>query len=477
MYALEIKDLGFIYKSWGPNKNSKIFDKLCLKIGKGTHCLILARPEGGKTSFSRIVNGLIPKFIEGNIEGSILVNSKNIFEKECYELIEDICYVSQNPSEMFIMTTVENEIAFPLESLGLDKEKIKTIVERELINWGLTHLAKASPAELSGGEKKRLALATSFAVNPSIYVLDEAYDDLDSSWRALLSKRIKESDRTFIVLSARYLTQFDDTFESYYQLRNQNIFSYSKEEAINDFTHKNINHYLNTLNLKHAEKSLVKTSRLAVSNLKETRKRKSVDNEIPFNLCCDNFEVKSNEIIRLIGDNGSGKSTLSRILCGLDDYREGKILINNQPSDSSLLNLNVGYLFQNPDYQIFLPTVYEELAWGLNNNNKYSIKQIKEKVSNVANLFDLNLEDTPSTMSFALRKRLQAAVYYLLNRDFLILDELDGAMSYEDAYFIVDMLTREGTALIVITHDSDFCKDIADKTYIVEKGKVRLHEC
>jgi energy-coupling factor transport system ATP-binding protein len=73
-------------------------------------------------------------------------------------------------------------------------------------------------------------------------------------------------------------------------------------------------------------------------------------------------------------------------------------------------------------------------------------------------------------MSFALRKKLQAAVYYLLDRPFLILDELDGAMSYEDAYFITEQLGQQGAALLIITHDDFFAQDIADKTYRITNG-------
>lgn len=99
-------------------------------------------------------------------------------------------------------------------------------------------------------------------------------------------------------------------------------------------------------------------------------------------------------------------------------------------------------------------------------------------VESCAKLFSLDVKDTPTTMSFALRKRLQAAVYYLLDRPFLILDELDGAMSYDDAYFIINELSKKGCALVIITHDDDFAKDIADKTYIVSHGKMEvLHEC
>jgi len=136
------------------------------------------------------------------------------------------------------------------------------------------------------------------------------------------------------------------------------------------------------------------------------------------------------------------------------------------------LQTKVAYLFQNPDLQIFLPTVREELSYGLENRGKLSTSQIKEKVESCAKLFNLDLEETPSTMSFALRKNLQAAVYYLLDRPFIILDEIDGAMSYESSYYIIDKLSEKGAALVIITHDDDFAKSISDKTYKFKDGIV-----
>ncbi len=483
MNALSISNLSFTYKSWVAKKTSPVFSDLNISVKTGEHLLILSRPEGGKTTFSRIINNLIPKFIDGKLNGNILINDRDISELEPYELINDICYVSQNPLEMFVSTTCENEVAFPLESLGIEQNEIKRIVKESLSKWGLLSYAKASPFELSGGERKRLLLAVSNAINPSIFILDEAFDDLDKIWRDKLSKDIKQSNKTIIVLSARYLTQFDDCFDNIKIFESGNIRKINGSEAIDLFTHKSLNTYLYDSILlddynKRVEKSIIKDKSITVKNLKSIRRRSSVKDEVPFVMDAKDFSVKSSQVVRLIGSNGSGKTTFSRILCGLDSYKSGEILLNDKIATEQKLQSNIGYLFQNPDYQIFLPTVYEELSWGLFNDGRYNTKEINEKVEKCAALFSLDLKDTPTTMSFALRKRLQAAVYYLLERPFLILDELDGAMSYEDAYFIINELSKTGTALIIITHDEDFAKEISNKTYFVNKGVLEvLHEC
>jgi energy-coupling factor transport system ATP-binding protein len=483
MNSIEISHLAFKYKSWVVKKNKPVFTDLNLSVKTGEHLLVLSKPEGGKTTFSRILNGLIPKFIDGKISGSISVNEQSIDEVEPYDLINDICYVSQNPLEMFVSTTCENEVAFPLQSMGIDQKEIKQKVFEALSKWGLLNYAKASPFELSGGERKRLLLAVSNAIEPSIYVLDEAFDDLDKYWRDFLAKEIKNSNKTMITLSARYLVQFEDTFDEIKILEDGTFKSIDESEALKLFTHKDINTYLSDSGLIKTLDERInlydgKVQQLCVKDLIAIRKRESIRDEKPFKMDCNDFNIKSCEVIRLIGNNGSGKSTFSRIICGLDGYASGSISLNNTSAVATKLQSNVGYLFQNPDFQIFLPTIYEELAWGLVNSGKYSNKMVKKMVEDCAKLFSLDVKDTPTTMSFALRKRLQAAVYYLLDRPFLILDELDGAMSYDDAYFIINELSKKGCALVIITHDDDFAKDIADKTYIVDHGKMEVQsEC
>ncbi len=478
MFAIDIKDLTLQYKSWSTKQSDNVFDNLNLKILEGEKALVLAKSDQGKTTLSRLLSNLLTKFIPCVQSGTIKLFNQNIEEVEPFDLVNTVCYVSQNPTEMFITTTVENEIAFPFETLGIKRERIIEKVESALKDWGLERYRDVSPTELSGGEKKRLLLAISFAINSKILLLDESFDDLDREYRELLSKKIKQSSNTIIVFSARYLYQFNDVFDNIYILENKKIFKDSN--FLNKFTHQDINQYLkNSLLLEKKElretNNTIKAHKLRAENLEIERVRDSskLNN---FKLFCDNFSIKSKEIVRLIGNNGSGKSTLSRILCGLDTWISGNIYLNDKEVKPQELQTKVAYLFQNPDLQIFLPTVEQELSYGLLNNPKYTTKEINRKVSDCSKLFNLDLEDTPSTMSFALRKFLQAGVYYLLDRDFIIFDEIDGAMSYEDAYYIIDKLSKNGAGIILITHDDNFAKSICDYTYLLKDGKAEVLE-
>ena len=138
--ALSICDLAFTYKSWNGKPNAPLYDKLSLTLEVGSKTLLLAPFNLGKSTLARIICGVCPKYAEGQLGGSVEVFGKNVHEGEPWELLLDCGYVSQNPQEQFVATSVEDEIAFPLESLGLDQQEIERRLETALNHWGLEKL-------------------------------------------------------------------------------------------------------------------------------------------------------------------------------------------------------------------------------------------------------------------------------------------------------------------------------------------------
>ena len=157
--SLSISRLSFTYQSWGIRPNDPLFANLDLRVEEGERVLILAPFDKGKTTLAKIICGVCPKYFPGTLEGKIALFGKDLSELQSWQLLTECGYVSQNPAEQFIATTVEGEIAFPLESLGLSREEMKTRIDRCLARWGLTELRGANEEELSGGERKRVLLA------------------------------------------------------------------------------------------------------------------------------------------------------------------------------------------------------------------------------------------------------------------------------------------------------------------------------
>lgn len=466
--SLSIRDLSFTYQTWGAEGGHAVLSHLNLELQRGSKTLLLAPFDTGKSTLARIISGLCPKYLPGVLEGSVHVCGKDLAKTEPWDLLLECGYVSQNPQEQFVALSVEDEIAFPLESLGLDKEEITRRVDSALSNWGLLALRTSSQQELSGGERKRVLLAVQEAVNPTLWVLDESFDDLDRSWREYLTTLIRRGTQTTLVLASRYLEQFENLFDQYALLEDGAIRFGAKEEILSSFSVLCGDDLPNPIRGQMLR--LEQRHTLACSSLLTVRSRISTLEAKPFKLSVPAFQLSSGELVTLVGPNGSGKSTFSRLLCGLDQPIGGTISLDGKTMGPKELNRSVGYLFQNPDLQIFLPTVREELSWSLKRRKDLNAKEVASMVESCASLFGLDLDETPSTMSYPLRKALQAAVYYLLDRPFYILDELDNALTYAVALAIIAQLRRNGAGILLITHDSKFASLVGESTYAIGMG-------
>ena len=446
---IKAENLAFRYDSYSEKEGDKVLRNINLTVNKGEKVLILGEPESGKTTLSLILSSLIPEFVEGELEGKVYP------ECEMKDRMGDYTLVPQNAGEFILGETVEDEIAFPLESLGIERKEIIERVDKALSFWVLEALSEASTTELSGGEKRRLMLASSLVTNPDYVIYDESFDDLDKGWRQVLRDHIKESSEASLVMASRFLSFFNDLFDRIYVLEHGELREWNGELSsipTPDIIRKERNNILQCRGI-----SFIHPRRSSFSS--------------PFVLTLDDFSLKSGEVVALMGPNGSGKSTFSRLLCGLDTPSEGTIILDETPCNKERLERSVGYMFQNPDYQIFLPQVKDELSYSLS-FLKINEKEKEKRLSETAALFSLSLSDTASLMSYGERKRLQSAIYYSLDRPFYILDELDSALTYKESISILEKLSRNGAGILLITHDDDFASAVADRGYRAKEGRI-----
>ncbi len=468
--ALTITNLSFAYHSYQERPVEPLFADLSLSVGEGERVLLLAPFDKGKTTLAKIISVVCPKYFPGTMAGTIRLFGTDLGSVEPWQLLTEVGYVSQNPAEQFIATTVEEEIAFPLESLGLPRTEMKRRIDASLSLWGLAQLRDANEGELSGGERKRVLLAIQEALSPRLWLLDEPFDDLDLMWRVRLKEMILSSGKTTLVLASRYLADFVDLFDRVLLLDEKRIVELPLQEAVARFSTLCGDDLESPLRGQRIETH--HRSTLMCEGLQVERRRRSSAGSPPFEMTVDAFALDSGEVVTLTGPNGSGKSSFSRLLCGLDEQSGGSILIDGKRRGAKELNRSVGYLFQNPDLQIFLPTVEEELAWSLRRRRELSAAEIRERVDSAAELFSLELSDTPTTMSYPKRKALQAAVYYLLDRPFYILDELDSALTYHSALSIIASLRQRGSGILLLTHDRTFAATVGGRAYTIEAGRL-----
>lgn len=194
----------------------------------------------------------------------------------------------------------------------------------------------------------------------------------------------------------------------------------------------------------------------------------------------EDFKLYPGEVCTLAGPNGCGKTTLAKLLCGL--YSPDKGIINLSGTGGkptaipTKLRTSVAYVFQNPDYQIFLPTVQEELAYGLKEKGMKP-KEIEIRINEAIRLFRQPALDTPpSLMSYGTRKRLQAAVYWLLERPIAILDEADSGLSFKDFSEIIHLFKRSSRTLLIITHNEAVARQFSERIILMKEGHIVREE-
>jgi len=482
---LNVKNLSFRYPQYKYINNRDIFSNLSFSLKKGECTLFLAPPESGKTTLSGIMTALVPRYTGGELDGNILIDGTDITEERTYNLITKIGIVFQNPEEQILTTEVESEIGFALESLGHDYDFIKNKTDDVLEKIGITHLKGMNPSQLSGGEKRKLLLASLLALDPEIWILDETFEEIDPQSRVSILDLLKNLNKTVFILTSKMLDIYKNYCSRFFLYDGKNLMEKTKtpdavfmEKAIEDGLYLDIEKIRESIKI-HPESERDQVENHAIGNVflkAEKLYFKYDDGNFEINI--NDFYLRSGEIVVLIGKNGSGKSTFAKIISGLlkPSAGSGKIMIENngklKESSSGELNRNVSYFFQNPDLQLFLPTVGEELAFGLKGSGKNK-SEIKNMVNEAIDLFHLdNADMPPALMSYGARKRLQAAIYYLLNKKIVIIDEADSGISFKDYAFIIKNIRNLDPlpAVMIISHDIKLSVGFADRIIIMENG-------
>ena len=175
MALIETRNLTYTYP--GGTKPSLL--NVSIKIEKGEFTLITGPSGCGKTTLCRCFNGLIPHFYQGELKGEVVVAGLKVAEKQIYELAKHVGLVFQNPENQLFALSVEKDVAFGLENLGVPREKLRTRVDWALRLTGIQDLRERAPYELSGGQQQRVAIASVLAMQPEIIVLDEPTSFLD----------------------------------------------------------------------------------------------------------------------------------------------------------------------------------------------------------------------------------------------------------------------------------------------------------
>lgn len=476
--VIKASNLRFCYPVYPGMVPGEVLRGIQLSLFPGDRMVILGRPDAGKTTLARILSGLIPHYVHGALEGEILFRGRDLKSLRGCDLIDQMGVLFQNPDEQIIMTRCDSELAFPLESLETPRDMIRERIEEGLQRMGLAGKEARSPASLSGGEKKKLLFAEVMGTSPEVWIMDETLEEVDRETRGLMADYFLAEGITLLIFASKWLPEFDSFINRAALLEGgvlQDLPVNGDLPALcaeGGFLLREEPRGEAGVPESPAAAPLPRRNLIRCEELSFTYSGGGFSLNIPL------LELGEGETVALVGRNGSGKSSLARLLSGLEKPASGRILTaasgEGPPAwhraDSAFLNRFTGYLFQNPDYQIFLSTVQDELEYGLKIAGLKS-EERQAKIREAAERFKLPpAEAPPSLLSYGSRKRLQAAVYWLLDKPFYILDEADSGLSAADFIEMVNQFRAKGAALLFITHNAQLAERGADRILTIRGG-------
>ena len=470
--GIDIADLSFSYPEYPGLPARSLLTGVELSVAAGGIALVLGASDEGKTTLARILGALVPRFTGGTLAGSVRCGGADVLHSPPYDLLGRVGLVFQHPDEQIISTRCDAEVAFALESLGTAPPAMERRVRDSLALLGLSGFEARNPATLSGGEKKRLLLACLEAIDPAVWVLDEALEELDPAWRRSVLDRLRAGRKTALVLDSRWAPVFDGRTDCHAVLSGGSVLGLTDDPAS-----PALRDAMEAAGILPPSGRLPAPAGIVPAPFVRSR---GLSFAFPgagaFSLDIGELELEKGSVTAIVGPNGSGKSTLARLLCGLLEPERGTLEVDRGrgfvPTAAKDLNRLVGYLFQDPDHQIFLPTVREELALSLRASGTRGV-DAERRIGEAIDRFGLPPAATPpALMSYGSRKLLQGAASWLLGRDLLILDETDSGLSYRSFFGLLGTLRAGGAGIVLVTHDAALARTTADRVIAMEAGRV-----